>query len=91
MLAGRKFLDEFMRHHADARKPLQAWLDEIKKSTWHGPQDIKARHASASFLADNQVVFNIKGNRYRLMVLVDYVTQSIAVQRIGTHEEYDRW
>jgi mRNA interferase HigB len=53
--------------------------------------DIKARYSSASFLSDNRVVFNVKGNKYRLLVKVGFNLQTVIIQRIGTHAEYDKW
>lgn len=90
-LVGRKLLTDFMQLHADSRRPLESWVAEVEGASWHGPQDIKAKYASASFLAGNEVIFNIKGNRYRLKVLVAYATHSVIVKRVGTHEEYERW
>lgn len=90
-LVGRHLLTAFMQRHADVRGPLSAWVAEVEEAAWTGPADIKVRYPSASFLSDNEVIFNIKGNRYRLKVFVAYATQSVIVQNVGTHAEYDRW
>jgi mRNA interferase HigB len=78
---------------ADSKGPLEAWFQEVKKARWHGPTDIKARYASADFVADNRVIFNIGGNKYRLIVRVRYATAetdgTIFVRFVGTHKEYD--
>lgn len=74
----------------DAEQPLKAWYDEARHATWATPQDIKNHYASASFVARNRVVFNIKGNDYRLIVAVAYRFQAIYIKFIGTHAEYNR-
>ena len=71
--------------------PTAAWVAEVEAADWKGPQDIKDRYATASFLGGNQVVFNLGGNKYRLLVVVTYANGIVAVRRVGTHEEYDRW
>jgi len=88
---GRQILQEFLQRHADARRPASAWLAEAEAALWRGPADIKARYPGASFLADNEVIFNIKGNKYRLKVMVAYASQTAIIQQAGTHAEYDRW
>jgi len=90
-LIGRKLVTDFMQKYADARDPLAAWVAEVADAHWKGPADIKARYASASFLANNGVIFNIKGNKYRLKVHVTYEAELVNVKNIGTHAEYDRW
>ncbi len=91
ILIGRKRLTEFLAKHPDARPWLHAWVAEIVGADWKGPQDIKERYRSASFLADNTVVFNVKGNRFRMEVKVAYKTGRVVVKRIGTHSQYSRW
>jgi mRNA interferase HigB len=86
---GRDKLDAFCVKHADARKWIENWLADAETAVWSSPQHIRSRYASASFLADNIVIFNVKGNDYRLEVLVAYKTSVIIVQWIGTHAEYD--
>lgn len=84
-------LFEFGRSHADVTLQLSAWLAEAEDAEWTAPNDIKSRYESASFLSDNRVVFNIKGNRYRMEAKIDYKRQIVLVKRIGTHSEYDKW
>ena len=86
----RPKLWRFWQLHPDAEKGLQTWLEDAGQAQWTGPQDIKRRYASASFLAANRVVFNIKGNDYRLIVAMLYQKQIIYVRFIGTHREYDK-
>ena len=83
-------LRDFWARHPDAEQPLKAWCDEAKHAVWRTPQDIRQRYASASFVGHNRVVFNIKGNDYRLIVAVAYRFQAIYIKFIGTHTEYDR-
>jgi mRNA interferase HigB len=73
----------------DSEGPLRAWHAEVDGSTWTKTSDIKSRYPSASFLARNRVVFNIKGNTYRLVVDVRYKAKIVFVVWIGTHSEYD--
>jgi mRNA interferase HigB len=86
----RKALREFWERHAEAEASLRAWFREAKEAHWKSPADIKERYASASFLADNRVVFNIKGNEFRLVVAVRYDLGIVFVRFVGTHAEYDR-
>lgn len=83
-------LKDFWKLHPDAEQPLKAWYDEAKHAAWTTPQDIKDHYASASFVGRNRVVFNIKGNAYRLIVAVAYRFQAVYIKFIGTHAEYDR-
>jgi len=69
---------------------MLAWILEAEEADWSGTADIKARFPSASFLSDNRVVFNIKGNRYRLEVKVSYEIKVVLVKWIGTHAEYSK-
>lgn len=88
---GLGILDDFMRRHAEARDQVKAWLDEVERAEWKGPQDIKERYPSASFLSDNRVIFNIKGKKYRIAVQVSYKHQILLILMSGTHAEYNRW
>jgi mRNA interferase HigB len=90
-VVGRLKLDKFATKHADAAPALNAWTNEALKAVWRTPADMKARYASASFLANNRVIFNIKGDRYRLDTQVAYQTQIVVIKRVGTHADYDRW
>jgi mRNA interferase HigB len=90
-IVGRPVLEQFVQAHADVRSAVDAWLREAMAATWRTPADIKARYASASLLAGNRVIFNLKGNKYRLDAQIAYQTSVVIVKRIGTHAEYDRW
>ncbi len=86
---GRDKLEAFCSKHSDARKWIENWLADTEAATWTVPQQIKSRYPSASFLAENVVIFNVKGNEYRLEVLIAYKTSVVVVQWIGTHARYD--
>jgi mRNA interferase HigB len=90
-LVGKELLAQFASGHADIRAPLNAWVFEVEEATWTGPADIKARYPSASFLSENRVIFNIKGNTYRIETKVSYEITVVLVKRIGTHAEYTKW
>lgn len=84
-----KFLRAFWGEYPDAEQALKSWVDEAKKADWAQPAQIKAQYRSASILKNRRVVFNIKGNDYRLVVSVAYRFQAVYVKFIGTHKEYD--
>jgi len=90
-VVGKRKLDDFEQRHADVRSHVDAWICEVEEAEWESPHDIKAQYATASLLAENRVVFKLKGNSYRLDVKVSYPTKVVLVMRIGTHAEYDKW
>ncbi|MEJ2621582.1 MAG: type II toxin-antitoxin system HigB family toxin [Candidatus Thiodiazotropha sp.] len=85
-------LREFYEHprSRDAEGPLEAWSAEASKANWHSHHDIKAQCGNASIISDDTVVFNIAGNKYRLVVDVDYSRQALYVKFVGTHKQYDK-
>ncbi len=87
---GRTRLAKFARKHAQAKKALDAWYEEAIKAIWNTPHDIRALYNSADFLSGNRVIFNIKGNHYRLVSELDYENGTIAIQGVYTHAEYDK-
>jgi mRNA interferase HigB len=89
-LVGKKQLDDFGRRHADVRASLDAWILEAEEAEWRSSADIKARFPSASFLSDNRVIFNIRGNKYRLEVKISYEVKVVLIGWIGTHAEYSK-
>ena len=82
-------LRTYWDRHPDAEQPLKAWLQEASNAEWRQPSDIKAHSRSASVLKNRRVVFNIKGNDYRLVVAIAYQLQIVFVKFIGTHADYD--
>ncbi|PIP44274.1 MAG: addiction module toxin RelE [Deltaproteobacteria bacterium CG23_combo_of_CG06-09_8_20_14_all_60_8] len=79
----------FWKKHPDAEMPLRNWYAETSRAHWRTPADIKAAYRSASFTANNRVVFNVKGNAYRLVVAVHYDRGQMYVRFVGTHCQYD--
>jgi mRNA interferase HigB len=88
-IISRKTLREFWEKHPDAAQPLQTWYHDVKHANWKNPADIKAVYRNASFVAQNRVVFNIKGNKYRLVAAVQYDFGIVFIRFIGTHKDYD--
>jgi mRNA interferase HigB len=89
-IIAKKTLRDFWQIHNDCGQPLKSWYKEASEANWTSPQDIKNRYPSASFLPENRVVFNIKGNKYRLIVKVNYDFSLIWIRFIGTHAAYDK-
>ncbi len=85
-----KRLRLFWQTHPDAEEPLRAWHSVARRAQWRTPVDIRADYGSASFVGKNRVVFNIKGNDYRLIVLAEYQKERLFIRFVGTHEEYDK-
>ena len=86
----RKTLREYGKRVPDADAPLNAWYHEAKKAEWNSPSDIKEMYRSASILKSGRVVFNIAGNKHRLVVRIDYEHAIVFIRFIGTHAEYDK-
>jgi mRNA interferase HigB len=76
--------------HADAEQPLRAWFQEAKAANWSRPADVKAQYGTASFVANNRVVFNIGGNKYRLIVEFNYPYRVGYIRFVGAHAAYDK-
>ena len=85
-----KALREFWLRRPDAEQALRTWYDEVSRAQWSSPADIKAQYAHASILKGRRVVFNIKGNDFRLVAAVAYQTKLVFVKFVGTHAEYDQ-
>lgn len=90
-VVGRDKLEAFKQKHPQSRKPLNAWLAEATQATWAQWADIKADYPRADWLGNKRVVFDIKGNAFRLVVLVYFKMGQVIVERVGTHAEYDKW
>lgn len=82
-------LRQFWESHPDAEHPVKAWLDEVRQAQWKQPSDIKAQYRNASILKNRRVVFNIKGNDYRIVAAIAYRLGIVYVKFIGTHAVYD--
>ena len=84
-----KNLRDFWETQPSAEASLKAWLADAKAANWQSPADIKARYANASILKSRRVVFNVKGNDFRLIVAVAYQFAAVYIKFIGTHSQYD--
>lgn len=89
-IIAKKILRDFWKKHGDVEQSLKSWYHETRKSEWKSPADVKKNYPGASIIADNRVVFNIKGNNYRLVVKVNYDFKLLWIRFIGTHKEYDK-
>lgn len=86
----RKTLIDFWTSHADAKEAVEAWYHEARKARWKSYQDIKRHYATADMVPKDRVVFDLRGNTYRLIVHIHYRTGIVFIRFIGTHAEYDR-
>ena len=86
----KKILREFWEKHSDSEQQLKSWFQETSNAEWNSPNDIKIEYPSASILSNNRVVFNIKGNKYRLIVRINYDYKMAWIQFVRTHAEYDK-
>ena len=86
----KKILREFWEKHGDCEQQLKAWFQEASKAEWTTPNEIKAEYPSASIIGNDRIVFNIKGNSYRLIVKLNFDYQMVWIRFIGTHAEYDK-
>jgi mRNA interferase HigB len=91
-IIARKTLKAFWEKagNEDAEQPLRAWFSEAKKAEWKRPQDIKDLYRNASFVGKDRVVFNIGGNKYRLVAAVKYDFKILYIRFIGTHKQYNK-
>jgi len=85
----KKVLRDFWQEHPDSESALQAWYHEACTDTWTDSSAVKAKYGSASIINAERVVFNIGGNKYRLVVRVNYTSSTVFVRFVGTHREYD--
>lgn len=88
-IIARRTLREFWEVHPDAEEPLRTWYTYVLQADWHTPSDVKRIFRTASFVGNDRVVFNIKGNRYRLVVVVVYRHHAVYIRFIGTHRDYN--
>jgi mRNA interferase HigB len=89
-ILSRSTLWEFWKKHADAEGPLKAWFAEVEKAEWKTMMDIKRKYAAANIVDDERVVFNVGGNKYRLVVKLWLPGQIVWTKFIGTHQRYDQ-
>ena len=91
-IISRKTLRDFWEkfNYADSEQPLKSWFKIASEADWATPADIKEQFGSASFVGNNRVVFNIGGNKYRLVVAVNYPYRIMYIRFVGTHKQYDK-
>ncbi len=83
-------LREFWKAHPDAEIPLKTWYKIVEKADWKNPHDIKAIFMEASIIGNNRVVFNIKGNKYRIVIYIVFQLKKVFIRFVGTHSTYDK-
>ena len=81
---------EFWQRYPDAERPLRTWYDNVKNADLRTPADVKTTYRNASFIQNNRVIFNIKGNTYRLVAAINYQSRIVYIRFVGTHQVYDR-
>ena len=89
-IVAKRTLREFWEQFPEAEEPLLAWYREVEKEDWYAPAQVKEKYRSASIIKGSRVVFNIKGNDYRLVVKINYPYRMIYIRFVGTHAEYDK-
>jgi mRNA interferase HigB len=89
-IIAKKILREFWEKHNDCEQQLKSWFNEVSNTNWANMNQLKKEYPSASILSDNRVVFNIKGNKYRLIVKINFDYKMMWIRFIGTHPEYDK-
>ena len=89
-IIARKTLQKFWERHSDAEASLRSWHGQVEKESWDTPQQVMESWNGVRMIGANRAVFNIKGNRYRLVVHIEYPIKKVYVRFVGTHAEYDR-
>ncbi|MEA1892345.1 MAG: type II toxin-antitoxin system HigB family toxin [Campylobacterota bacterium] len=91
-IISKKRLKDFYENpsYSDSRSALESWHKEVSKFDWNNPNEIKLMYRSASIIGDEKVVFNIAGNKYRLIVKINYYAKIVFIKFIGTHKQYDK-
>jgi len=89
-IVAKRIIREFCVKHSDSKEYLETWYQTAKAAKWEKPSDIKEFYATVSILKNSRVVFNIKGNDYRLVAKINYDRQWLFIRFIGTHSEYDK-
>ena len=89
-IISKKTLREFWKRHPDTEEPLVAWCREVEKEDWDTPASVTQKHPRASTIGGNRAVFRIRGNRYRMVVWINYRRRAVYIKWLGTHAEYNR-
>jgi mRNA interferase HigB len=86
----KDIIDNFIKNHVDAKSALQRWIDIVEKAEWKSHANIKTDFPSVDYIGKERYVFNIRGNNYRMVVVVIFITNSLTIRFLGTHSEYDK-
>lgn len=89
-IIAKRTIKEFWQAYPDSKVYLETWYETVKGANWQNPNEIKDFYATVSILKNSRVVFNIKGNEYRLIAKINYERQWVFIRYIGTHKEYDK-
>lgn len=89
-IIARSRLRDYWAKHSDVESALEAWYQDVSRAAWKTPNDVTRIYPNASIIAGNRIVFNIKGNQYRLIVAVSYTTGIVYIRFVGSHQEYDK-
>ena len=91
-IISKKRLKDFYEHskYRDSKNALESWHKEVLKLDWNNPNEIKEMYRNASVVGDTKVIFNIAGNKYRLIVTINYFAKIVFIKFIGTHKQYDK-
>jgi mRNA interferase HigB len=89
-IRNRAFLDDFVKKHADSAKAIQRFIDIVEEAEWQNPNDIKTDFNSVDYIANERYVFDIRGNKYRIIVIIIFVSGVFSIRFVGTHAEYSR-
>ena len=89
-IAGSKILEDFCKKHSDVIDALSKWVDVVGNAKWTNHNDLKTDYPTADFVGNKRYVFNVKGNHYRLVVVVVFIAEIIEIRFVGTHAEYDK-
>jgi mRNA interferase HigB len=90
-LLGKQKLYDFKKEHADAKSQIESWEAEVESAEWKNPYELKNRYPRADTPGNQQAIFDICGNKYRLWVQIEYKQGIVLVRKIGTHKKYDKW
>ena len=90
IIANKEILDDFVQSHAQAIKPLNKWVEDVKAAKWKNHTELKAMFPSADYVKNGRYVFNIGGNNYRIVAVVVFMGGVMNIRFVGTHAEYDK-
>lgn len=88
-ITGSEKLEKFCKKHGDAQSAIEKWVDEVTKASWRNHNELKGNYLSADYVGNNRYVFNIRGNKYRLIVLVVFFAGNVDIRFVGIHSDYD--